>query len=296
MNSYIKERIVPFKKMLIFPRIFINIKERMTDEKKEKKITVMTSTVIKSTENWYEFGLLIPHETLRMAMNDMLDVTQPKYFDVDKHPWKYQHFYKWYDEFFFPFIHHHHYNEEKIYIPWLKTKIKQFPAKIADDHKQLLALLDEVKKAEQNFIDAKNDSSKLLAAAEDLRKRLHTLVEHTNQHLAEEETVIPPLLKENFTEKEEEKPIQQIIKQNGLAGNRKELPWIIDAVERWGGPDILNNRLLPKIPGVIKSLYFKYWRNEYEMTNVALIQSIKLDKQPTPPTQHCCCCCRWFAN
>jgi len=261
----------------------------MSNEKETKEHKGVTSTVIKNPENWYEFGLLFPHETLRMAMNDMVDVTQPNYFNVDKHPWKYHSFFRWFNEYFYPFIHHHHHNEETIYLPWLKTKVKDFPPKIADDHKQLMALLDELKNTEKDFVDSRDDSTKLLAAADLLRKRLNAMVEHMLPHLAEEETVIPPLLKQHFTEKEEEVTIQQILKGNGLDGNRMELPWIIAAAERWGG-----QRLFSKIPGPIFHLYRKYWKNEYEMKNVALIQSIKLDKQPPEPTQHCCCCCRWF--
>jgi len=202
-------------------------------------------------------------------------------------------FFKWYNTFFYVAVHHHHHFEETLYIPWLKTKVKQFPPKIADDHKQLLALLDEVKNIEKEFIDSGNDRTKLLSVADSLRKRIQTLVGHMNEHSAEEETIIPPILKEHFSEKEEDLIVKQIIKHNGLTGNRMELPWIIAALERWG-PDVLKDKFYPKLPGPVKHLYFKYWKNEYEMTNAGLIQSLKLDKQPPDPVQRCCCCCRWF--
>jgi len=266
----------------------------MSEDKKEEHKLEFTSRVIKTHDNWYDFGLLVPHETLRLAQNDMLAVTQPQHFNVDKHPWKYQQFYRWFNEFYYPFIHHHHHNEEAIYIPWMKTKVKDFPPKIAADHKQLIELLDVVKDTEKDFLSAATDGAKLLAAAELLRQRLNNLINHTNDHLEEEERVVPPLLKEHFKEEEEQVPIQQIVKGNGFDGNRKELPWIIDAMGRWGGEKFIQERFWKKVPGIEKSFYYKYWKDEYEKTNRGLIQSIKLDTKPRDPVQHCCCCCRYF--
>jgi len=269
----------------------------MSEDKKEHKAEFkgeFTSRVFKSAENWYDIGLLVPHETLRMAQNDMLDVTQPQHFNVDKHPWKYQQFFRWFNEYFYTFIHHHHHNEEAIYIPWMKTKVKDFPPKITADHKQLIELLDVVKGTEKEFVSAGTDGQKLLAAAELLRQRLNDLFNHTNDHLEEEERIVPPLLKQHFTEAEEQTPIQQIVKGNGFDGNRKELPWIIHAMERWGGEKFIQERFWKKVPGIVKTFYYKYWKDEYEKTNRNMIQSIKLDAKPRDPVQHCCCCCRYF--
>ena len=49
------------------------------------------------------------------------------------------------------------------------------------------------------------------------------------EHLAEEEQIVPTILRENFTQNEEKKIVEKIIQSLGLSGNKMALPWIIDS-------------------------------------------------------------------
>jgi hypothetical protein len=43
-------------------------------------------------------------------------------------------------------VHNHHDHEEKIFFPWVETKVK-LPPKMSADHKTLVANLDDVEQA-----------------------------------------------------------------------------------------------------------------------------------------------------
>ena len=59
--------------------------------------------------------------------------------------WKREALAKWYNEFYYVFVHHHHDLEEQLYVPWLKEKAKELPDVTSVDHKTLLMYLDKFK-------------------------------------------------------------------------------------------------------------------------------------------------------
>jgi hypothetical protein len=60
--------------------------------------------------------------------------------------WKREFISKWYDEVYYAFVHHHHDNEELIYVPWIKSKAVLMPDVTTVDHKTLMDKLDNFKK------------------------------------------------------------------------------------------------------------------------------------------------------
>ena len=64
------------------------------------------------------------------------------------------------------------------------------------------------------------------------------------EHLNEEEQVVPGLLrKHKVTQQEEGEVVNRILEGLGLDGNKVMLPWIVDAMGRWGGKEMVNDFL-----------------------------------------------------
>jgi len=82
-------------------------------------------------------------------------------------------FYAWYNEFFAPSVHHHHDVEERIFIPWMKTKA-EIPDKVTADHKELLVALDGIQNLEKDFKEAAQakNSDAFRAHTNNLRNRV----------------------------------------------------------------------------------------------------------------------------
>ena len=129
----------------------------------------------------------------------------------------------------------HHENEEEIYFPWISTKATIPEKKMAKDHEGLIRLLDEIELVCANVIkkqgiDCKDEIGKL-------KTNIPVLEKEMRAHLKEEEEVIPQLLRDNFTQAEEQECIEKILKNEGLYGARIFVPAIINAMEHWATPE-----------------------------------------------------------
>lgn len=97
------------------------------------KLTSRAFSVSNPPTDWCDVALLIPHETIRHEMNGMLAAVQGM-TDEGKSSrgapdaWRLMYFAEWYLDYFCPFIHEHHDNEEEIYFPWIATRA-QLPDK-----------------------------------------------------------------------------------------------------------------------------------------------------------------------
>ena len=97
-------------------------------------IICLTSSVISDVTDWTCRGIIIPHEPIRRALDNLHDIVETDNFNLQKYPWKANILKIWYVEFFYPYIHNHHDIEEKIYLPWLVSKQDQIPERISHDH------------------------------------------------------------------------------------------------------------------------------------------------------------------
>ena len=84
-----------------------------------------------------------------------------------------------------------------------------------------------------------------------------------SEHLADEERDIPSLLRANFTQKEEEETVQNIIKRNGMEGMRIMVPSILFAMQQWASPAFYEEFWL-KIPGPMRRFVANYCIPDYE--------------------------------
>ena len=98
------------------------------------------------------------------------------------------------------------------------------------------------------------------------------------EHLAEEEQIVPTILRENFTQNEEKEIVGKIIQSLGLSGNKMALPWIIDSMKLWCSKDKIDD-LYNSLPIFIKLLYNCNWIYDYKRNNKGLLQAI-LDNKP----------------
>lgn len=82
-------------------------------------------------------------------------------------------------------------------------------------------------------------------------------------HLQSEEELIPPLLRNNFTEAEHEAILMKLQKREGLSGLRLFLPSILAAMNVWGKPEFVES-IQRKIPAPIRYLVNNYYVPDYE--------------------------------
>jgi hypothetical protein len=228
---------------------------------------MITSIIITNPKDWADESILLPHELIRNAILKMESVLSTENFGENLN-WKIEYFHKWYDNYFYNFVHHHHQIEEEIYFPFLKTKAI-IPDKVVNDHTSLIKQLDEIKEIYDINI---------------LREKVQELKNNMFEHLAEEEQIVPTILRENFTQNEEKEIVGKIIQSLGLSGNKMALPWIIDSMKLWCSKDKIDD-LYNSLPLFIKLFYNCNWIYDYKRNNKGLLQAILNNK----PIKKCIC-------
>merc|ERR1711964_289427 len=103
---------------------------------------------------------------------------------------------------------------------------------------------------------AEMPAGKRAAHLSQVRKQVLAFVEDMEEHLSEEEEVIPRLLREGgFTQEEEGAVVAQIIQSLGLDGNKKALPPMLHALARWAGAAKAETFVSANLPPPIQFLY-----------------------------------------
>jgi hypothetical protein len=82
----------------------------------------------------------------------------------------------------------------------------------------------------------------------------------------EEERDIPPILRAHFTEEEEKKVTEKIIKKVGLKPMRAVFPSVLYALKQWAKPAFVD-KFLQEIPAPAMHLINKYYIPDFE-TNI----------------------------
>jgi hemerythrin superfamily protein len=160
----------------------------------------LSSTVIEPNPSgdytYYESGMLIPHEAIRLQFARAAKALEN--LDCNAHMWKAERWNEWII-FFIAMIHSHHDHEEHIFFPHYTALGAQTPKKQFADHKELMALMEEVKSASSMLKvmverrDSSNDA--LNEQVQKVRELFLKLKTVTEEHLAEEETFWPNAMK-----------------------------------------------------------------------------------------------------
>jgi len=228
-----------------------------------------SSRVHKSPQGWEEEGILFPHEGVRFLLQEFSDALNT----MDPLPaWKWDNVSTWYEDYFYSVVHHHHDAEEKIYLPWIQGRVS-VPAKISADHPGLLQTMDDLSAMlKKGAVAPAGERAELLA---DIQQVVAAFVEDMLEHLAEEEQIIPRLLREGrFTQEEEGVVVAQIIQSLGLDGNKKSLPPMLHAYARWAGTDQAELFVATKLPLPIQFLYRNFWVHDFQNRNIGLLASL----------------------
>lgn len=146
----------------------------------------------------------------------------------------------------------HHRNEDEIMNPFMKTRV-QFPEKLEADHQVLVTLMNEIK----NAVDELKTGDSLVRLLDLMESYQTTMF----PHLAEEERVALPLLRNYFTPKEVKEKVAEIMQTTGPG----ELGSFIDAM----GVDYFRSTFMTQegIPFFVWYLKFRKDYNHYQ-TNV----------------------------
>jgi hemerythrin superfamily protein len=151
-------------------------------------------------------------------------------------------------------VHEHHDAEEKIFFPWIKTRTTYPERQFSQCHDDLISTMLHMKKACETICEkgGKNCVSEISL----LKNMIPNFVSDMRSHLHEEEESIPALMRDNFTEDEEKKIVDKILKAGGLALTKTFLPAILLSMQLWMTSDSYDD-FCNSLPLPIKHLTFK---------------------------------------
>eukprot|EP00243_Klebsormidium_subtile_P006291 TRINITY_DN263_c0_g4_i2.p2 TRINITY_DN263_c0_g4~~TRINITY_DN263_c0_g4_i2.p2 ORF type:complete len:274 (+),score=89.71 TRINITY_DN263_c0_g4_i2:420-1241(+) len=243
-----------------------------------------TSAVIPVVSHWSDASLLTPHEPIRNDLARMERLLQAPFFDGTQ-PWKVKAFFKWYNDWFYPNVHHHHDIEETIFFPAVKARCDVIPERMAADHEGLIHMLDEIRAMEVRFKPLTRGGpapslSERRHVAEELRQKVAHMAAELREHIAEEERFFTPVIKEKFTKEEHHQLVDRIIKAAGLSGNAKMGPWIVHSMYKWAGKDYVEKEFRAGIPAPIKFLFDHFWYPKYLKKAVRGLDVLELEADP----------------
>ena len=148
-------------------------------------------------------GWTYAHNAIRLDLKDTIFAVNRIYNNNKVEKWELEHLLLWWRRVY-DNINMHHDHEERLFFPFLKSKI-DIPDKVSDDHRELNRLVLEVSK---RIIHLCNYSQVI-----DLLESLEQLDEHMCEHLLEEEHQILPLLRKHFTPKELKPTIDKMVSE-----------------------------------------------------------------------------------
>lgn len=227
---------------------------------------------------WTNCALLIPHEPIRSGLKTLVEITNPNRSHycrlnidgLEQYRGKQiRVLFQWYNDIFHFYVHHHHDHEESIYFPWLQQRTEKLPEKMTNDHDDLITMLDNIKDLEKIFFyePGRLMEETFVANLKQLHEACIALRQSMEEHLDEEEMVVPGLLRKySVTEKEHEAVVDRIIKSSGWKGNKIGLPWIIDCMTQWGGTEMVKE-FRSSIPLPVRMIQKKWWTPHYMKNN-----------------------------
>jgi hemerythrin superfamily protein len=227
-----------------------------------EKLTSEAYSLKNPPKDWADTVLLYPHEAIRHQMMALVkNVAALKADEESNNSWKTVYFCKWLVQYFYVMVHEHHLSEEEIYFPFLQTRSEIPEKEYGASHKELMLQLDVMRDLADNVVVKKGvDVGNEIT---ELKRLVPSFVKEMNKHLLEEEQAIPPILREHFTEDENEKAVEKVIQKGGLNLARVEVPAIVEALHEWGTENAVQD-FYSKMPPPILHLVMTYYEPDYE--------------------------------
>jgi len=201
--------------------------------------------------------------------------------------WKVRSFFAWFNKYYKPVVDHHHEIEETIIFPWLAEKVT-VPEKVNGSHDDLESRMNAIARYESYM-----DSGASQAQVGTFRKMVREYVVVMNDHIAEEEAIIPALIRQSiYTEADWLKLVDEIVGGLGLSGNMTFLPGILWAANAWAGNQI--DELVP-LPSAIERINKTYWEAAFQKESLDVLYALaKGDEEPPvgPCLNMCVCPCQ----
>ena len=235
-----------------------------------------TSRVIHNPVDWCDESFLIPHEAIRSDLITLKQHVDSFHLHSEETlKFKLVNFAIWYREYHYVNVHHHHDAEENLYFPWMSRRCK-LPPRLAGDHKTLMGLMDEIDAFFDGDIESLSSKSVKL-----LQGKVNAYANAMEEHLMEEEKLLPPLLRSHFTVFEESIVIFLIFFGLRWDGTKKILPLILAAMRDWGGEEKVAE-FRAQFPFFINWFIDWTWEPDYRNRQKALLDSLGVDVLDDP--------------
>jgi hypothetical protein len=168
-------------------------------------------------------------------------------------------------------VHEHHDAEEEIFFPWIKSRTPYPERQFSQCHDDLISTMLQMKVACESICQkgGQNCTSEIFL----LKNTIPTFVSDMRSHLQEEEESIPSLMRRHFTEEEERKIVDKILKAGGLALTKTFLPAILLSLQLWMTPESYDS-FCKSLPLPIKHLTFKVSSTLYHLSTFVHYSSI----------------------
>ena len=227
---------------------------------------------------WYVNALLVPHEALRYVLLMLERSVQPQYFQPVR-AWKVQRFFHFYRDIVLGFVDKHHTAEDVTYFPWIRTRAP-LPDRLNDEHEGLHAKLEAISATEHTLQSCKSEEEKIRWATA-LREQVEGLGEFMREHLTEEEVLIVPALRDNFTQAEHDAMIMGMAAHIPPAGRETAIALCCAGQLRAGGEPLLNKFLSELFPQAVEM--WKGVLRPHIDAEMAYLNTITLDQEDEPP-------------
>eukprot|EP01040_Poterioochromonas_malhamensis_P009718 gene9718-10558_t len=249
----------------------------------------LTSTAVTPTENGYytfdQMCFLFPHEPIRRELNRGKLAFDK--IDFAANPWKTKYIRKWLSDFLIPMIHDHHDAEENYLFPsYVKLGVK-IPDTMETGHEGLVKHLNQLEKLSEEVVVAVNQineshsyTSQAANKFQDLKQVYEQFYIDILAHLAEEETFWPPIIKEKgeqayqdinaYMHKETKNQksaklfIMSVFDSMGYEFDINNPTHDLQYDTRWCGEELLNEKIINKIPYFVRSWIFPPMNRQYQ--------------------------------
>eukprot|EP00746_Dinoflagellata_sp_MGD_P125850 gnl/MRDRNA2_/MRDRNA2_60727_c0_seq2.p1 gnl/MRDRNA2_/MRDRNA2_60727_c0~~gnl/MRDRNA2_/MRDRNA2_60727_c0_seq2.p1 ORF type:complete len:278 (-),score=57.73 gnl/MRDRNA2_/MRDRNA2_60727_c0_seq2:233-1066(-) len=219
--------------------------------------------------------LLLPHNGIRFVMDELLDALRNMDSSLD---WKWENLNIWYDEYFHLMVKQHHDAEENIYFPWIQAALAKvgMPAIKKAQHPAPIHELDVISKLIEEGVRA--DQSQKSSIRTQLCQMVENMVDKMNDHLAEQEQIIPRLMKKaGCTRAEQDAVMMETIQSLTFEGNRVALPAMVHALKLSSGSEKAAS-FVEKLPKPDRFLYSSSWAPDFQSRHCCLIRSVHKDE------------------